>query len=110
VKRTISLHPFVDLIFKEVWRAGIGMGWPRPSYSLAVEACMMTGYYHIVLSHCSPSKEALDSALKFVAGKVKTTEKDEQRLHEYIQGFVESQKVQKAVASFLAQNRDAGGS
>jgi len=113
VKRTISIDPFVDLIFKEAWQSGIKIGWPRPSYSLAVEASVMTAYYDIVVPHRLPRKEALDATWMFLIRKAKKkrekllaplfTEKDEQMLRDYIKYLSEAREREIA-----AHRREAG--
>jgi hypothetical protein len=101
VKRTVSIHPFIDLIIKEVWQAGIHLGWPRASYSLGLEAAIIASYYEMVPARRLPHREAVDSALKFLNRKVKITEKDERMLRDYVQCFTASRNKEIAAPETL---------
>jgi hypothetical protein len=93
VKRTVTIHPFVDFLIREVWQSGIQLGWPRTSYSKGIEAALMLFYYELVPPHRMPRREAVESALRFIQGKTAITQKDRQMLHEYVQDFVATRAV-----------------
>jgi hypothetical protein len=75
----------------------------RASYSQGIEIALMSSCCEMVPQHRMPRRDTTESALAFITGKVKMTEKDREMLHQYVQDFISCRD--KEIASFLPRNR-----
>jgi hypothetical protein len=56
--------------------------------SQGIEIALMSSYCEMVPQHRMPRRDTTESALAFMTGKVKMTEKDREMLHQYVQDFI----------------------